>query len=173
MNFDPWICSSKIWESIGIPTLKLGAHLGVCGLISSHFPTFLWAWNEIPGLHSRVAPLQALILVASLRLGCDTNIVVSFYLVKKTHQNSQPNKPNQRRWIKINLSKMAIWSSWTWGQTCHMVFFWLFFSIKKIMISCNEKNQSKLIFKNYMLKEIFGNFVTIFLLLGFFLCECY
>jgi hypothetical protein len=36
------------------------------------------------------------------------------------------------------------------------------FSGKKIMISCSEKNKSKLIFKNYMLREIFGNFITIF-----------
>jgi hypothetical protein len=54
----------------------------------------------------------------------------------------------------------------------HGVFLTIF-SIKKIMISCNEKNQSKLIFRNYMLKEILGNFIIIFLLLGFFVCECY
>jgi hypothetical protein len=93
--------------------------------------------------------------------------------VKKTHPNSQPKKPNQNRWIEIDLFKMALWSSWTWGQTCHMGVFLTNFSDKKIMISCSEKNQSKSIFRNYMLREIFGNFITIFFVLGFLLCECY
>jgi hypothetical protein len=29
MSFDPYNCFQKIWESIGTPTLKVGAHLGV------------------------------------------------------------------------------------------------------------------------------------------------
>ncbi len=29
MNFDPYNRSLKIWESIGTPTPKVGAHLGV------------------------------------------------------------------------------------------------------------------------------------------------
>ncbi len=29
IGFDPWNCSLKIWESIGTPTPKMGAHLGV------------------------------------------------------------------------------------------------------------------------------------------------
>jgi hypothetical protein len=40
MNFDPSNRSLKNWESIGIPTPKMGVHLGVCGLIS-HSLTFL------------------------------------------------------------------------------------------------------------------------------------
>jgi hypothetical protein len=39
MGFDPCNCSLKIWESIGTPTPKVGAHLGVWGFILSHSPT--------------------------------------------------------------------------------------------------------------------------------------
>ncbi len=52
MGFDPFNCFLKNWESIGSPTLKMGAHLGGWGFIPSHSPTFLGAWNVIPGLPS-------------------------------------------------------------------------------------------------------------------------
>jgi hypothetical protein len=39
MNFDPSNCHLKIWDSIGTPTLKVGAHLEVLGSIPSHFFT--------------------------------------------------------------------------------------------------------------------------------------
>ncbi len=42
MNFDPWDCSLKIWDSIGTPTPKVGIHLGVCGFIPSHIPLHSW-----------------------------------------------------------------------------------------------------------------------------------
>jgi hypothetical protein len=35
-SFDPWNTSLNIWDSIGIPILKVGVHLGVCGFIPSH-----------------------------------------------------------------------------------------------------------------------------------------
>jgi hypothetical protein len=38
MGFDPCNCSLKIWESIGSPTSKVGAHLWVWGFLLSHFP---------------------------------------------------------------------------------------------------------------------------------------
>jgi hypothetical protein len=69
MNFYPYNCSLKIRKSIRILTPKVGVHLGMWGLIPSHFPTLLGTWNVTLGLHSRLAPLQALALVASLRLG--------------------------------------------------------------------------------------------------------
>jgi hypothetical protein len=69
MGFDPWNCSTKIWESIRTPTPKVGAHLGVWRFIPSHSPTLPRAWNVTPKLHSWPAPLQALALVASSRLG--------------------------------------------------------------------------------------------------------
>jgi hypothetical protein len=69
MNFGHWNTSLKIQESIGTLILKVGAHLGVCMLIPSHFPTFPRTWNVILGLPSWPAPLQALALVANLRLG--------------------------------------------------------------------------------------------------------
>jgi len=40
MSFDPCNYPLKTWESIGTPTPKVGAHLGVWGFIPSHFPTF-------------------------------------------------------------------------------------------------------------------------------------
>jgi hypothetical protein len=69
MVFDPCNFSMKIWESIGTPTPKMGAHLGVWGFIPSHFPTLLRPWNVIIGLHTWLALSQALALVAILRLG--------------------------------------------------------------------------------------------------------
>jgi hypothetical protein len=44
MNFKPWNYSLKIWDSIRIPTPNARIHLGVCGLIPSHFFTFLGVW---------------------------------------------------------------------------------------------------------------------------------
>jgi hypothetical protein len=69
MGFDPYNHSLKIWESIGTPIPKMRAHLGVWGFIPSHFPTFMGAWDVTPRLPSWPAPLQALALVANLRLG--------------------------------------------------------------------------------------------------------
>jgi hypothetical protein len=62
----PCNCSLKIQESIRTLIPKVGAHLGVRRFIPSHFPTLPGAWN---GLHSWLAPLQALALVMSPRLG--------------------------------------------------------------------------------------------------------
>jgi hypothetical protein len=32
----------------------------------------------------------------------------------------QSKKPNQNGQVQIDLSKMALWSSWTWGEKNHM-----------------------------------------------------
>jgi len=40
MSFDPYNRFLKIQKSIGTPTPKVGAHLGVCGFIHSHSLTF-------------------------------------------------------------------------------------------------------------------------------------
>ncbi len=69
MGFEPCNCSLKIWESIATPTLKMGAHLGVWGFVPSRSPALPGAWNVTLGLPSWPAPLQALVLVASSRLG--------------------------------------------------------------------------------------------------------
>ncbi len=50
MGFDLCTHPLKIWESIGIPTPKVRAHLGVWGFILSHSLVFLVAWNVILGL---------------------------------------------------------------------------------------------------------------------------
>jgi hypothetical protein len=50
MNFDLCNCPLKIWESIGIPTPKMGVHLGVWGFIPSHFFALPRTWNVTPGL---------------------------------------------------------------------------------------------------------------------------
>jgi hypothetical protein len=68
MCFDPCNCFLKVRKSIGIPTPKVGAHLGVWGFIPSHSPTFPGAWDVTPELPSWPAPLQAFALVASPRL---------------------------------------------------------------------------------------------------------
>jgi hypothetical protein len=69
MSFDPYNCSFKIRESTGIPTPKVGAHLGMWKFIPSHSLALLGAWNMTLGLPSWPAPLQALALVVSPRLG--------------------------------------------------------------------------------------------------------
>jgi hypothetical protein len=69
MGFDPCNHFLKIWESIRTLMPKVGVHLGVWGFIPSHSPTFLRAWNVIPGLHSGPTPLQALVLIMNPRLG--------------------------------------------------------------------------------------------------------
>ncbi len=68
MSFDPCNCPLKIRESIETPTPKVGAHLGVCGFIFSHYPTLLGAWNVTLEPHFWFAPLQAFTLVVSPRL---------------------------------------------------------------------------------------------------------
>jgi hypothetical protein len=69
ISFDPCDCPLNIQESIEIPILKVGAHLGVWGFILSNSPTLMKSWNVIPELHSWCAPLQALALVVNPRLG--------------------------------------------------------------------------------------------------------
>ncbi len=61
--------SLKVRESIGTPTPKMGAHLGMWGLIPSHFPTPPGAQDVTLELPSWPAPLQALALVVNPRLG--------------------------------------------------------------------------------------------------------
>ncbi len=81
MSFDSWNYFRKIQESMGIPTPKVGAHLGVCGLILSHSLTFPWPWNVTPGFHSWLTPLQALVLVASPRLGSQHRLLLHPWLL--------------------------------------------------------------------------------------------
>jgi len=66
MNFDPYNHFLKIREFIGIPTPKVGAHLGVWGFIPSHSFALPRAWDVTPGVLSWPSPLQAFALIASL-----------------------------------------------------------------------------------------------------------
>jgi hypothetical protein len=68
MAYDPCNHSLKIRESIGTPTPKVGAPLGVWWFIPPHSPTLPRAWDVTPGIPSWLAPLQALALVVSPRL---------------------------------------------------------------------------------------------------------
>ncbi len=69
-----WILTHAIifWRfgsPFGTPIPKMGVHLGMWGFTPSHSFALLGAWIVTPGLPSWPAPLQALALVASLRLG--------------------------------------------------------------------------------------------------------
>jgi hypothetical protein len=65
-------------------------------------------------------------------------IVLSKNLVKKPNKKNQPKRHSQNGRVQINLSKMTIWSSWTWGQKKpYEGFFLPILPIKKTMISCN------------------------------------
>jgi hypothetical protein len=59
MSFDLPNHSLKIQVSIRTPTPKMGVHLGMCGLIPSHFPTLpkVWMWLSdcIPNPHISMA----------------------------------------------------------------------------------------------------------------------
>jgi hypothetical protein len=68
IGFDPYNCSMKIQEFTRTLTPKVGAHLGVWRFIPSHFLALPRAWNVTPELFTWLAPLQALVLVASPRL---------------------------------------------------------------------------------------------------------
>jgi hypothetical protein len=104
MGFDPYNRSLKIQESIGTPTPKVGAHLGVWGFILSHSPTLPRTWDVTPGLTSWPSPLQALALVASPRLGLRQNYSLrnrnlsqciktnNLCLSYRLTMNSRPNK---------------------------------------------------------------------------------
>jgi hypothetical protein len=84
MGFDPYNCSLKVWKSIGTPTPKMGAHLGVWGFIPSHSPTFPRTWNVTPRLPFWPAPLQALALVMSPRLKLEhERMKIGFLFYKK------------------------------------------------------------------------------------------
>jgi hypothetical protein len=65
-----WVLALAIvfWR-FGSPTPKVGACLGVWGFIPSHFSTLSRVWNVTTRLHFWSAPLQALTLVTSPRLG--------------------------------------------------------------------------------------------------------
>jgi len=59
IGFDPCNHSLKIWESIGTPTPKVGAHLEVWGFIPSHSLALLGEWNVTHGLPFWPTPSQA------------------------------------------------------------------------------------------------------------------
>ncbi len=75
MGFDLFNWFLKIQKSTGTPTPKVRVHLGMWGFILSHSLAPPGAWNVILGLHTWLAPSQALALVTSPRLGlhnCDS-----------------------------------------------------------------------------------------------------
>jgi hypothetical protein len=41
-------------------------------------------------------------------------------LLKKPSKKDQPKRLSQNGRVQIDLSKMALWSSWTWGHKNHM-----------------------------------------------------
>jgi len=47
-------------------------------------------------------------------------IIVMMVQLKKPNKKNQPKRPIQNGWVQIDLSKMALWSSWTSGQKNHM-----------------------------------------------------
>jgi hypothetical protein len=68
MNFDPSNHFLKIQKSIMTPTLKVRAHLGVCGLIPSHFPALPRVWIWLLGYTFSLHLSMPVSLVASPKL---------------------------------------------------------------------------------------------------------
>jgi hypothetical protein len=131
MSFDPWNYSLKIWKSVRTPSPKMGAHLGVWSFILSHFPTFLGAWNVTHGLHSWLAPLQALALVASLMLRLwhlllwDQGLFLQPRHVTTTFSQQQPHRrknsgnvpfPQYKLWTLIIPIVRFYIVAWIWRQ---------------------------------------------------------
>jgi hypothetical protein len=60
------------------------------------------------------------------------------YMVKIPNKKYQPKRPSQNGHVQINLSKMTLWSSWTWGQNPIGGGFLLKFLVKKprFLIMC-------------------------------------
>jgi hypothetical protein len=69
MGFDSYNRSLKIQESFGTPIPQVGVALGVWRFILSHFPSLPRVQDVPPMSLSCLALLQALVLVASPRLG--------------------------------------------------------------------------------------------------------
>jgi len=69
LNFDPWNCSLKFWESTETPSPKVGVALGVWGFTPSHFPTLLGVCDVTPELSLGLDPCNPFALVVSPKLG--------------------------------------------------------------------------------------------------------
>jgi hypothetical protein len=84
-------------------------------------------------------------------------------LLKKPNKKNQPKRPSQNGWVQIDLSKMALWSSWTWGQKNHLGGFFTKIPNKKTGISYSEGNQFQ-VYKKFglSLKEIFKDASPLF-----------
>jgi hypothetical protein len=96
LGFDPYNHFMKIREFTETPIPKVSAPLGVWGVIPSHFATLSGTRDVIPGLPFWLAPLQALALVASSKLGLQ-------------HLVSQPHYGQVWGWSPT-LPKLGIWS---------------------------------------------------------------
>jgi hypothetical protein len=79
MIFDPCNRPLKIWKSIETPTPKVGAHLGMWGLIPSY--PLMGAWNVTSRLHSWPTPLPTLALIANPRLGLWQLLLQNIHLI--------------------------------------------------------------------------------------------
>jgi hypothetical protein len=91
MSLDPWSRTLKIWESIGTPTPKVWAHLGVWRFIPSHSPTLSRAWNVTLELPSWPTPLHALALVVGPRSGLQQPLCIKTSMI--THIKLFINPP--------------------------------------------------------------------------------
>ncbi len=65
-------------------------------------------------------------------------VIVQIILLSHWFNNkNQPKILSQNNCVQIDLSKMAFWSSWTWGQKTHRGGFLIKIPNQKIMIFCN------------------------------------
>jgi hypothetical protein len=124
MGLEPCNRSLQVRESIETKTPKVGAHLGVWGFIPSHFPTFMGAWDVIPGLPSWPTPLQALALVVSPRLGLRQ-------YTRRYNQNTNILKV-------IEILKTYLNMSWLWTTPqSHAMYPTLWNQLKHVKTPCH------------------------------------
>jgi hypothetical protein len=129
MCFGPCNHFLKIRGFIETPSPKVGVHLGVWRFNSHTFHTLnlLGAWNVISGFHSWHAPLKALALVASPRLGLrheHTQTIATLALVSRPRQGlAKMGAKNEAQ--ESHFMFMGVWESvreWTFTLLSELPF---------------------------------------------------
>jgi hypothetical protein len=95
MSFDAYITLWRFETPFGTSTPKMGVHLGVWRFIHSHSFALLGTCNVTLKLPFWPTPLQALVLVASPRLGLQYTQPTKGK--KCLEENNMTSKPNLRK----------------------------------------------------------------------------
>jgi len=128
LGFDPWNRSLKIWKSIGIPTPKVGAPLGVWGFIPSHSLTLPRAWDVTPGfLLARPLVSPCLDREPKVKVATSQSSSTPFYPPNAMNQGAYPNSLSflcfhiwTRSWVYQKSWGCVTFLNWTINFYCHL-----------------------------------------------------